>query len=477
MTVSFWSHFYKRSNSTMQPSTTATVVFDCMLKDNSGILSPVLEIANGSTWNPSEYNYAYITLYNRYYYVSDWTYIGGRWECSLEVDALASHKASIGSQSMYIVRSSYAYDKDAIDDFYPMLAARYTNYVNTNTFNFKHDFDEGMYILGIANRAAYGTGAISYYAMSSSQIRSLVQYMLVSASEVWDQTTFAGMTDTLWRSIYSPFDYIKSCKWFPIAPVTSGTSVLLSFGNYNTGLSATLLPNDFSTWGLARRTVSLPTGWTSRDAKYRTSPACKLYLVCNPWGVMELNPMDFTDSDTIRLEYIPDFITGDSLLKIYKQVGSSYYLIAQKTAKTAIDINLSATSVDATGVISGLLGIAGASVGIATAGSGVGVAQGILAAAGSTISAAASSTPTLSNSLGQTANSAICLEGEISLIMTEQLFADENNAEFGRPLNDVRQISNIPGFIKCGEGHLFVDAYPAERDTIESALTDGFFYE
>lgn len=477
MTVSFWTNLYKRSNSTMQPIGSAAGTFNCVLKDASGILNPVIEISNGATWNPSIYNYAYISNYGRYYYVSDWNYIGGRWECSLEVDALASHKASIGAQSMYIVRSSAEYNKNLIDDFYPMQAARHTNYVDTNSFNFQRDFDDGMYILGIANRAAYGTGAISYYAMSSSQIRSLVQYMLVSASEVWDQTTFNGMTDTLWRAIYSPFDYIKSCKWFPLSPVSSGTSVLLSFGNYNTGLSATLLPNDFANWGHSRKTLSLPSGWLNRDAKSRTSPACNIYLVCNPWGVIELNPMDFTDSSTIAVVYYPDFMSGDSLLKIFKVVGSTDYLLTQRTAKTAIDINLSSASIDASGLISGILGIAGASIGIATAGSGEAIANGVLAAAGSTVSAAASAVPTLRNSVGQTANSAVSLEGTISLIVTEQYFASENNAEFGRPLNEVRQISTIPGFIKCGEGHLFVDAYPEERDTIEAALTDGFFYE
>ena len=119
MTVNFWA-FTKKSNSTARPSATPAQSLDCKLKDQSGVLRPVLEVAGIS--NPSSLNYAQIPVYGRYYYVTDWTYYRGIWEASLQVDAMATYKLVIGSESKYVLRSSYASTPSAIDTLYPALA-------------------------------------------------------------------------------------------------------------------------------------------------------------------------------------------------------------------------------------------------------------------------------------------------------------------------------------------------------------------
>ena len=104
MTVTFWN-FSKKSNSTARPSGTAAGTFDVKLKDACGILHPVLEIYKDASFNPHNWNYAYIASWGRYYYVSDWQWVLGRWECTLDVDALASYRTEIGNASKYILRS------------------------------------------------------------------------------------------------------------------------------------------------------------------------------------------------------------------------------------------------------------------------------------------------------------------------------------------------------------------------------------
>ena len=476
MTVNFWS-FTKKSNSTARPSATPAQSLDCKLKDQSGVLRPVLEVAGIS--NPSSLNYAQIPAYGRYYYVTDWTYYRGIWEATLQVDAMATYKMVIGSESKYVLRSSYASTPSAIDTLYPALAWAPNYYYDSASFNWARDFDYGVYILGVANRASDGIGAITYYAMGSSTIRRLVQYMMPSLND-WLQS-FSGFTDVLYRSIYDPFSYIKSCRWFPVSYTPSTSQEIVTFGNYmvnETGeeIYARPLDDDIRDWYVDSRTLVLPTGWLSLEGKYRAAPYAHIYLVINPWGVIELNPEDFTDSRTLKVYVYADFMSGDGILKVYKVLGSSEYFITQKTAKMSVDVNLSQTSVDARGLLAGA-GAAAAGIGglIASGGSSV-IANGALAGSGVT-SAAIASTPSLSGSLSTTFDAAVAMEGTATLIYQSTYFAQESNAEFGKPLLDVRQLSAIPGYIKCADGHLDVAAYPEETAEIENYLTGGFFYE
>ena len=476
MTVNFWA-FTKKSNSTARPSATPAQSLDCKLKDQSGVLRPVLEVAGIS--NPSSLNYAQIPVYGRYYYVTDWTYYRGIWEASLQVDAMATYKLVIGSESKYVLRSSYASTPSAIDTLYPALAWAPNYYYDSASFNWARDFDYGVYILGVANRASDGIGAITYYAMGSSTIRRLVQYMMPSLND-WLQS-FSGFTDVLYRSIYDPFSYIKSCRWFPVSYTPSTSQEIVTFGNYmvnETGeeIYARPLDDDIRDWYVDSRTLVLPTGWLSLEGKYRAAPYAHIYLVINPWGVIELNPEDFTDSRTLKVYVYADFMSGDGILKVYKVLGSSEYFITQKTAKMSVDVNLSQTSVDARGLLAGA-GAAAAGIGglIASGGSSV-IASGALAGSGVT-SAAIASTPSLSGSLSTTFDAAVAMEGTATLIYQSTYFAQESNAEFGKPLLDVRQLSAIPGYIKCADGHLDVAAYPEETAEIENYLTGGFFYE
>lgn len=476
MTVNFWA-FTKKSNSTVRPSATPAQSLDCKLKDQSGVLRPVLELAGIS--NPSSLNYAQIPAYGRYYYVTDWTYYRGIWEASLQVDAMATYKLVIGSESKYVLRSSYASTPSAIDTLYPALAWAPNYYYDSASFNWARDFDYGVYILGVANRASDGIGAITYYAMGSSTIRRLVQYMMPSLND-WLQS-FSGFTDVLYRSIYDPFSYIKSCRWFPVSYTPSTSQEIVTFGNYmvnETGeeIYAKPLDDDIRDWYVDSRTLVLPAGWLSLEGKYRAAPYAHIYLVINPWGVIELNPEDFTDSRTLKVYVYADFMSGDGILKVYKVLGSSEYFITQKTAKMSVDVNLSQTSVDVRGLLAGA-GAAAAGIGglIASGGSSV-IASGALAGSGVT-SAAIASTPSLSGSLSTTFDAAVAMEGTATLIYQSTYFAQESNAEFGKPLLDVRQLSAIPGYIKCADGHLDVAAYPEETAEIENYLTGGFFYE
>ena len=105
--VEFYS-LSKRDNSTKRPAAAAVVTAACSLKDDCGIIRPVLLVYGIA--NPSGLNYAYISDFSRYYYISEWTWKLGNWECQLYVDVLATYKDQIGAATEYIARCSYKYE-------------------------------------------------------------------------------------------------------------------------------------------------------------------------------------------------------------------------------------------------------------------------------------------------------------------------------------------------------------------------------
>lgn len=471
--MSFNAAFYtfsKRENSTAQPSGSGTTL-SVELKDNSSVVEPVLRLHNTANWNPSNLNYCYISEFSRYYFIKDWEYALGEWNCYLQSDVLASFKTDIGSIYKYILRSASDYTLDCVDDFYPPLAAQPQHWETTKDMLFDQDFDGGMYVLGVACNDSDGAGAITYFTMTSAQIRDLVNYMLTPTSG-WNNS-FSGMTDVLYRAVYSPFDYIKTCKWFPVS-YFGLVSQYIKFGNYESSARGQLLNNDSSSWNVISGVINLPNNWLSLEGKYRSNPYAHIYLQFNPWGVIEINPVDFSDSNEIKLYIYPDYISGDGLLQIYKVYNGNEYFITQKVAKLSVDINLSSASLNGVGLMSGLAGTLGAIAGAVTGNPLMSVLSLAGASGGNLIG---SSTPTASNSIGQTTNGARFMDGIAKLILTETAFTDSDNNEFGRPLYKTKRIDTLSGYIKCADGEHDVPAYIDEKKQISVFMTEGFFYE
>ena len=174
--------FTKKENSTKTPTITDGVQFSMQLKEETSVLSPVLIVnktnSQGQPQQPTVYNYAYIPAFMRYYFIRDWQYINGAWICYCSVDVLGSHKLEIGTTSCYIERSASAYNGDIIDSLYP--AKTDVEIVSATIANSWSGVapSGGCYIVGIINyQSSNHIGAISYYAMDTSGLNSLLAYL------------------------------------------------------------------------------------------------------------------------------------------------------------------------------------------------------------------------------------------------------------------------------------------------------------
>ena len=85
MQIVLYSGFAKKENSTKQPPSGQTsITVTGTLKEQCSIFDPVFNIerVTGDVV-PYGFTYAYISDFNRYYFVTNWNWNFGIWECSL----------------------------------------------------------------------------------------------------------------------------------------------------------------------------------------------------------------------------------------------------------------------------------------------------------------------------------------------------------------------------------------------------------
>jgi hypothetical protein len=123
-----------------------------VLREESSVITPSILI---SSHNLSDYNYAHIPAFGRYYYITDITSVrNGLWRVSLKCDVLMTYKSQIRS-CKGILRNTQS---TGATDY--LTGEQYKRLVKTVTdiIDFPYGFnDNGEYILIVAG----GVGGVS----------------------------------------------------------------------------------------------------------------------------------------------------------------------------------------------------------------------------------------------------------------------------------------------------------------------------
>lgn len=94
--------------------------YTCVLKDATEVLNPAFTIATSD--NLSNYNYAYIADFGRYYYIHPTAALNGLWSFTSHVDVLMSKKDQFLNLSGTLVRSENVYNGYLIDPEFKAVA-------------------------------------------------------------------------------------------------------------------------------------------------------------------------------------------------------------------------------------------------------------------------------------------------------------------------------------------------------------------
>lgn len=460
----------KRDNSTKRPTGTPAE-YDCILKDGCSIFTPSIKLDMGLSADPSQYNYAYIPAFGRYYFIEDWFFTDRLWIANLNVDVLATYKTQIGASSLYIMRAAGAHDGNIIDNLYPAKAGcSFASDIKSNPWN-----SAITYVIGVISETAM-VGAMSYWAMSTGGFTTVCSNLLSSVDGTGAVTESNGYdfiqdcSQALQRSLVDPLQYIKTCIMLPVAigDTIGNSGQAIKVYNWDAHQTGKLLYANQAITKTYTFNISKHPDTNIRGNYVNSAPFTNISLTIPPFGVFDIDTSVTCNASTLTATINIDQITGKASLTIT----CNGIVLNRVEAQLGIPISMSSVKQDFIGAASGLAGaIGGAAAGALSGGLG-----GMVLGAASGIGNAIQSLVPRASTIGTTGSYGTLL-GDFRL--DHQFFrpVNDDNAHNGRPLCEVRQINTLSGYMIIQDGDVQIAGTASEDSKIRNYLETGFYYE
>lgn len=451
--------YAKKKNSTAQPGVSVTkLVFSCTLMDGSGMLDPTFkfDFAHILNENPVNYNYAYVSEWNRYYFITDWSYNMGLWYCQMTVDPLASWKSTIGGISTYILRSSSNYDRYLSDNFYPAKVGATFATEQNNANPFAVLYSGGYFVTGIINSDSNGYGAVNYYVFTASQFRTFCNYLL-SNTGIYNVT---DISTELLKCLYNPFQYIVSCTWIPVTPVTGAALTAVPVGWWSIPCTAARLSSTVRVSGTVTCAIPRNPEGATKQFLY-AEPYTEYYLDFPPFGSFSISADNLINASLLDMAWDVDCITGMGRLQMGANAAQPFNIVH---AQIGVPVQLAQMAPDVFGSMQQALGT-----------TGMKWADSLINTLGNIGNAFIAKM----NPMQTTGSTGGFMAGYYPIKLTGIFHgvAQENLSEFGAPLCQTVQIGLLSGFVLCAHGEFDGKATSSEIDMINSYMTQGFYYE
>lgn len=501
MQIKFFAGFYKKENSTKQPNlSNPTVTIDGYLREPSSMLNPVFKIKRlSSDASPTSYTYAYILEFERYYFVRDWVWADGVWECHLAVDVLASWKADLATQQEYILRTDTTNNPTDFNEYISDITYPVTTNYKIETFStpasFVTNITDGIYIVGIiSGDNTNAVGAVSYYALTYTQFGDLKHVLFTDDNlEVMDIIDSQGtqlvqdMSKQILKTLYNPYQYIVSCYYFPITAnailyATPVTTIPIGWWDYS--LNGLLLTAQTCSVSDTMISINQHPQSTTRGKFLNYAPYTRITLI-GRYGTIAIDPAfikrhrgEYTTTDLLYVRYDMDLISGQCIANVivnsYDPISgtSTNNTIMQRQFLIGVPIQLAQVGVDylgsATSAVSSALS-AGANL------ASHNVAGAIASEVNGIYNVISSAMPQLET--GGMNGSFLEVSNNTKGVVIYYQIADEDIAHRGRAVCGIRTLNTLSGFVLCAEGDVDLKCFDEERTAIKRFLTTGFFWE
>lgn len=470
MDVTFYQ-FQKKPNSTARPPSGGVVV-DCEVFAPCSVLAPVLILAGG---DPSNYNYAHIPKWKRRYFVTDWSFVDGRWRVSLSVDVLASYRPEIMASTQYVSRSAVKSNPGIKDDVYPTYAHP-TVQVQSAPNPWETGTD-GTYVVGVLG----GGGQTSFYALSQGNLDRLIDYIFSDryADEIFGSGTWTDMYPEL-KTQLNPLQYISSIIWYPLN--IGGKSHTIRVGWVNTPVSGNLIsPKTLVTTQTI--TLNIPNhpqggGWSYLNGP----PYSEYYLYYPPFGLIPLDSIATIREATITASVTVDPISGRGFLVV--KAGEQVIFRGESSVGQRVQLgqitapgNGGATIIQgAATAVSGVANIVSAVMGGDPAKAVARGADLVNTSVDGFRGVAENKIPSTST-MGATAGGYPALVGEVNLISSFMPVVTKDPSHKGAPYCARETLSSLSGYIEVFWPHLEIDGTFSETQLIYNQLERGVYLE
>lgn len=459
--------FNKKKNSTKTVTGSGTEV-NVKLKESTSITSPSF-IFEGDL--PS---FNYVKAFNRYYFVTEISSITNKlYQIDCDSDVLATFKTAIGQTLAYVRYATTGYD-DRIAD--TRLSTIDTATIRSNTViavpDFVQDADNvGTVCLQIVNddtSIATGNG-LGFYFMGIQGIGAATNIMMSNDS----------LLDALNKYLNDAYSAIVSVKWIPFN-VDIGTSPdYVRVGNMIMECDDPEHPGTKLRLGGFKPTSiyhcrkslswSIPIPWVYDDWR-NMSPYTSLSLYLPYIGMVDIPVNDYIGKNVIQMSTYVDMVTGDIT---YKRIDGTAVLDTYST-NCAVDLTIGQSQSNVGGVLGGLKSVIGNAMSMNVGGAVSGLADLTLAGNQRTLSTAGGGVGGVTTAVPMNNNGNACLT-----LYTHNTNVEPSSiaATMGRPVEAQKTISTLSGYIQCENASISIAGLDSDRNTINSYLNSGFFYE
>jgi len=477
MTANFY-HFSKRNKSTKVTSS-EYITLSIFLKDATTVIRPTIIV---QTIEAVTYNYVHLVDWGRYYFVSDWMYVKGRWEISLILDPLATYKTNILATSCNILYASGS-TKHIPDNRIPVR----NNIIQAHTdqaIGGMTIVDNGMVILGITGKGSFG----AYLMQNSNQVAELLDGV-----DNWQQQFVSDQFGLTKQLLYggSASECLRSAIKIPVLfggnQVSTKSAEALYLGNYpckdNSGNSILGYEIDKPILNFDGD-IDIP--WTYIDANdwRRIATYTNIVLYLPFIGNIQIPATEAQNDSKIHVLYSINVTSGD--LSVQVSGKTSGVIWANANANIAMPTAFGSTGINTTkatsAIVAGIGAVAAGAAVIATGGAAapavIGIGGGLAAAVGGTLNAMGGSG---SGSGGLGGGSATGLDRVAHVYITSKVLTD-TPANFdpimGKPYYGVATPGSFSGYVQT-DGFQFSSASASseEKDMINSLMDSGVYIE
>ena len=465
----------KGPNSTKLPTGGSSQSFQCVCRDESSIINPIIEL-QGDVSVIRMYNYAYIADWRRYYRISDIVAgLGQIVRLYLQIDVLATYRSQILASTQYVVRSASDFNGDIVDHYYATReqtaksssALEITSGGVTydvmeligNTYiqkYFSRKISEGQFVIGVIGDNATG---ISYYALNYTNFKTLLGNLMA-----YTPSNMTDVSNGIAKVLADPMQYITTCFWVPYAGQVSQSATTIDFGYYSISCTAGVL--NASDYASFRTYADLPKHpqATSRGSYLNTAPFTTYTLYFNPFGSLQLDTVKLINATKLRIEWLYDCTKGNGELYVLNDsTGEIAYHGYADMLGVPIQLSQLVVNTIQTGTsIADALGSAFRfDIG------------GIFSSIGNAVESQQPKV-TKHGSEGSFLNYRVAP----GLVADFIYIVDEDLENIGRPFCEKVTLSSLSGYTECGNPSVhFSGALAKECEMIENYLRDGFFIE
>ena len=496
ITVTFYTNFSKRVNSTLRP--TGGTNLSVLLKEETSIEKPTF-ILSGTVSTFTGYNYA---LWDgRYYYVTDVRIqTNGVVAIDCDMDKLATFKTEIGSSKQFIERCVDG-NGNLRDDFISTTCETYSiSDISATATLTPSTYDKGIIVLTLANispsKATGGTSQIVYFDASGGTY---------GISQLMNALYDTGVIQSIEKIMNKPYDAILSVKYIPgftsadllyFTTLFSASNILYFGDHAYSGTINTIKTIGSGPW-VYSESWEYDLNYSARYGPYvwrNLEPYSTWSLYLPFYGNITIPAQEYincTETNVVRCNLLIkstiDLTTGELVYiryrKKYYSGGTTSTEIAQEyRTNIGIEIPLQSSNRDMLSFASDIIaGVGSVALMVASGGSAAGVvAMGASSAAKAVVDVAQQNYMTAGSFNAHGTQISTAEPTGLHLIQTGFLTQTDPGTykdQIGIPYMKADTISNHSGYIKCGNASVDIPGHVEDKEAVNAYLNSGFFYE